>query len=113
MAALSLVALVVILGFAWIATSYPSQRGPKLDALDYSAKVESAPSCETLKGLCRNLAVGYGDQNAHIAFLSRTSDEIFRRLGLLLVGWAGLSAAGFLYIFSILWRHERETKVAP
>ena len=113
MAAASIATVVVASVAVWLIGSMPVETFPSRSATEYSAKIQSAPSCEALKQVCVQLASAHELQGANVAFLNRGVDEVLSKLAIFIVGWGIVSAVSFIYIFSVSRRAERENRVAP
>jgi hypothetical protein len=109
----SLMTIVVALVMGWFAFTMTTQRSPKLDPPNFTARVDATQSCDSLKTLCSNLARGYDAQGAHIAFLSRGIDDILTKIAIFFLGWNIVATAGFFYIFRTARKYEQQTGVAP
>src|SRR5262245_7833137 len=93
MVSLSVATVGVLVAMAWITLSMHSQHSPTRDPPNWTGRMESTQSCESLRTFCGHLAGLADAQHAHIAFLDRGMDDLLKRIAILVGGWVlGTSA---------------------
>ena len=99
--------LAVALAVVWFAATMPRQQAPHLDPPNFAARVQAAPTCESLKMLCSNLALGYDVQHSYIQHTNMQLEVWARRVIVLACAWAFVTAGVFFFVFWEAKRHER------
>ncbi len=101
MGSLSLTVAAGVLFLIWLTLAIPTQQLPQLGPSNsnLAAGVRNAASCESLKVVCSSLAAIHDDQSNYLSSHHRLVERVKNFVGLFVLGWGVLSAAGFFYIF--------------
>ena len=113
MGLVSLVLFLAAIAMAWLASGIAVQPAAQSPEPDFVGRVQATQSCEALKSLCADLALGYDAQHATAARLNRLTDELLKRIAWLAAGWAIATAAAFFYIFRAVRLPRPETAPPP